>query len=87
MEIDVWALYLIAAPKTPEPIRAEAVKRAEKGERVTHEAVVELRKQFEETGELPNSEVGLTALIADAKQIAARAPVVRASTAVRSLWT
>jgi hypothetical protein len=57
LEIDVSALYLIAAPKTPEPVRAEAVKRAAKGERVTHEAVVELRKQFEDTGELPNSEV------------------------------
>ena len=32
LEIDVSALYLIAAPKTPEPVRAEVMRRAASGE-------------------------------------------------------
>jgi hypothetical protein len=36
IEMDVSAAYLLAAPSTPEEARQEAVKRAEKGERVTH---------------------------------------------------
>jgi hypothetical protein len=32
LKIDVSALYLIAAPRTPEPVRAAAMSRAENGE-------------------------------------------------------
>jgi Protein of unknown function (DUF3102) len=38
-EIDVSALYLLAAPSTPEPVRAAAKERAAAGERVTHTSV------------------------------------------------
>lgn len=41
LDIDVSALYLIAAPKTPEPVREEAIRRAEDGQRVTHKMVVD----------------------------------------------
>ena len=34
LQMDVSALYLIAAPSTPEPVRAEAIRRAENGEHV-----------------------------------------------------
>ena len=36
------ALYLLAAPSTPEPARQEAVGRAEAGERITHQAAKEI---------------------------------------------
>jgi hypothetical protein len=36
LEIDVSALYLIAAPKTPEPVRAKVIRRADQGEPVSH---------------------------------------------------
>ena len=35
LEIDVSALYLIAAPKAPEPVRAEVIRRASQGEPMT----------------------------------------------------
>ena len=37
LEIDVSALYLIAAPSTLEPVRSEAIRRASNREYVTHE--------------------------------------------------
>jgi hypothetical protein len=36
LEIDVSALYLIAAPKTSESVRADLIRLAESGEHVTH---------------------------------------------------
>jgi len=36
MNIGASALYLLAAPSTPEPARIEAVERAKTGERITH---------------------------------------------------
>lgn len=36
------ALYLLAAPSTPDEARAEAISRAEAGERVTHQAAKEI---------------------------------------------
>jgi len=68
LQIDVSALYKIAAPSTPQPVRAEVMRRAEAGERVTNEAVVAMRSRYEETGELPDSEIELIALIADVKR-------------------
>jgi len=72
-QIDVSSLYLIAAPKTPEPVRTEVIRRAEGGERVTHEAVVALRKKYEETGELPKSTEKLVAMALDARKEAEQA--------------
>jgi len=37
--IDVSALYLLARPSTPEPVREAALERAAAGERVSHAAV------------------------------------------------
>jgi hypothetical protein len=42
LQIDASALYLLAAPSTPEPVRQEALKRAEGGERITHANVREM---------------------------------------------
>jgi len=68
MQIDVSALYLIAAPKIPEPARAEVIRRAENGEKVTHEGARALVKRFEETGEIPNVEVSLPRMIEERRQ-------------------
>jgi len=51
LEIDVSALYLIAAPSTPEPVREEAVRRAISGETVQHSTVREVVKQYNRTGD------------------------------------
>ncbi len=42
IEMDVSAAYLLAAPSTPEEARQEALKRAEKGERVSHDMAAKL---------------------------------------------
>jgi hypothetical protein len=36
LEIDVSALYLIAAPKTPQPVRAAIIERAQTGEPISY---------------------------------------------------
>lgn len=36
LAIDTSALYVLAAPSTPEPVRAQMIERAEAGERITH---------------------------------------------------
>ena len=41
LQIDVSALYLIAAPKTPEPARQELLERAESGERITRAKAIQ----------------------------------------------
>jgi hypothetical protein len=64
MEIDVSALYLIAKPSMPEPVRAEMMRRAENGEVVTHQGARALVQQFAETGELPDVDVSLPKMIA-----------------------
>jgi hypothetical protein len=40
--VDVSALYLLAAPSTPEPVREAALSKAAAGERVTHGVVKNL---------------------------------------------
>lgn len=64
LNIDVSALYLIAAPSTPEPVRADVMRRATNGETVTHEGTRALVQHFAETGEVPDVAVNLPALIA-----------------------
>lgn len=81
LQIDVSALYLIAAPKTPEPVRTEVLRRAEEGERITHGAVIELRKRYEETGELPDTETGLLALAAEVRRERKETPLLSPSEA------
>jgi hypothetical protein len=46
LPIDVSALYLIAAPKTPEPVRQEIIKRAEAGESMTRAKAVEVFEEY-----------------------------------------
>lgn len=36
LTIDPSALYVLAAPSTPDPVRAEMIERAQSGERITH---------------------------------------------------
>jgi hypothetical protein len=43
--VDVSALYLLAAPSTPEPVRETALEKAAAGERVTHKAVKALLEE------------------------------------------
>lgn len=42
LAIDAGALYKIAAPSTPEPVRKEALRRAEQGEHITRTVVAEI---------------------------------------------
>jgi hypothetical protein len=69
MQIDVSALYLIAAPKTPEPVRTEVIRRAENGEPATHAGTRALVERFAETGELPEVTISLPQLIAGRRAV------------------
>jgi Carboxymuconolactone decarboxylase family len=60
LQIDISALYLLAAPGTPEPVREAVVERAREGERITHadaKAVVQIArwvtKDAQAEGRLP----------------------------------
>jgi hypothetical protein len=68
LEIDVSALYLIAAPKTPEPVRAAIICRAENGETITHAGARAMVKHFAETGEIPDIQTSLPELIKECRQ-------------------
>jgi hypothetical protein len=46
-QIDVSALYLLAAPSTPEPVREEALEKAAAGERITQAGVRQMIAQPE----------------------------------------
>jgi hypothetical protein len=74
MDIDVSALYLIAAPKTPEPVRNDVIRRAENGEKITHQGVRALVQEFGETGVMPEVEVDLRKLIEQRKKLLAPDP-------------
>lgn len=69
LQIDVSALYLIAAPSIPEPVRAHVIQRAENGEHVNHIGVRALVKRFADTGELPTLEVSLPKLIEERRRL------------------
>ena len=49
LSIDASALYLLAAPSTPEAVRQEALKRAEKGEAITHAKVKAITSLYKES--------------------------------------
>lgn len=68
LDINVSALYLIAAPKTPEPVRTEIIRRAETGEPVTHASVKAVMRQFEETGNLPAATAALSTIVVRAQE-------------------
>ena len=47
LDIAASALYLLAAPSTPDAAREEALRRAEAGERITHQAAKRIAKEAE----------------------------------------
>jgi len=51
LEIDASALFLIAKPSTPEPVRVEAIRRAELGEKVTHSVVRNVVTEYQKSGD------------------------------------
>jgi hypothetical protein len=53
LQVEFRALYLIAAPKTPEPVRTEVIRRAELGEKVTHATVKAVVTEYKKTGDAP----------------------------------
>jgi hypothetical protein len=55
LQIDVSALYLIAAPSTPEPVRTEMIRQAELGEKVTHATVKAVVAEYKKTGDAPEA--------------------------------
>lgn len=73
LEIDVSALYLIAAPKTPEPVRQEAVKMALSGERVTHGAVKAVIAEYNKTGDVDAAVGQIFRAVTEARKEAAAA--------------
>jgi hypothetical protein len=71
LAIDVSALYLIAAPSTPEPARTEVIRRAGNGEAVSHQGARALVERFRETGEIPDVRVSLPQMIEERRREAA----------------
>jgi hypothetical protein len=67
LEIDISALYLIAAPKTPEPARQELLRRAEAGEAITRKKAIAAIDHYKATGSLP-PDVGMRQILEVAKQ-------------------
>jgi hypothetical protein len=63
LEIDVSALYLIAEPSTPEPVRDEIIRRGENGERIKYTGVRAVVEEFQQTGILPDVAVDLARVI------------------------
>ena len=58
VDIAPSALYLLSAPSTPEPVRQEAIKKAENGEQITHKLTKELKEKHKK--ELENKEKELS---------------------------
>lgn len=85
LQIDVSALYLIAAPSTPEPVRAETIRRAKNGEPITHAGARALVERFRETGEIPEIEVTLPEMIAERRRALELPPPARATPEEASL--
>ena len=64
LAIDVSALYLIAAPSTPEPVRQEVVNRAKSGEPMTRAKALEVLEEYKKRVELPTPAVARQIAIA-----------------------
>ncbi len=56
MNIAPSALYLLAAPSTPEPVRQEVIQRAQSGERITHKTAKTIINEHKEQPSNPDSE-------------------------------
>jgi len=69
LQIDVSALYLIASPSFPEPVRQQIITRAENGESVTYSGTRALVKHFTNTGEMPDIETDLYKMIAEERRL------------------
>lgn len=54
LQIDISALYRIAAPKTPEPVRHHIVARAQNGQVITNRSVRAVVQHYQSTGGLPD---------------------------------
>ena len=64
LEIDVSALYLVAAPSTPAPVREEVVRRAKNGEPMTRAKAMEVLETYEARAEVPTPAVARRIAIA-----------------------
>jgi hypothetical protein len=54
LEIEVSALFLIAAPSTPEPVRQEVIRHAQiNTDNITHSAVKDVVVEYNKTGDAP----------------------------------
>ena len=62
------ALYLLAAPSTPDAAREEALERAANGEAITHSAAKEIIRQLHEKVETGDLRPQLAAVVVDAIQ-------------------
>jgi hypothetical protein len=71
LEIDISALYLIAAPSTPEPVREEVVRVAISGERVSHGTVKAVIAQYNKTGDADAAVSQIFRAVAEARKEAA----------------
>jgi len=67
LAIDVSALYLIAAPKTPDPVRREIIGRAQAGEYMTHAEAIKALEHYERTSDVPTPSVARQIAIATNK--------------------
>jgi hypothetical protein len=68
MEIDVSALYLIAAPSTPEPVRQEVLKIAMSGEHVSHGTVKAVIAEYNKTGDADKAVGQIFRAVAEARK-------------------
>jgi len=68
LEIDVSALYLIAAPRTPEPVRTEVIHRLEMGEQIKHSTVKVVVSEYNKTGDAPKAVAKLFDAVREAQQ-------------------
>lgn len=75
LEIDVSALYLIAAPKTPEPVVQEVIRRAEAGEPMTHAKAKEVLEDYRSRNENPTPAVARQIALATDTPVAANTNV------------
>lgn len=69
LKIDVSALYLIAAPSIPEPVRSEVIARAERGDRITRENVQEVLDSYRDRDKNPPTRVACEIATATGQRI------------------
>ncbi len=77
LDIDVSALYLIAAPKTPELVRNEVIERARNGEPMSRAKAVDVLEQYKARCESPPPTVARAIATATGKLTADNTGVYR----------